>query len=177
MRSSLHAIGLGCSTRILHKLLGVTTDNAANNNTLLACLERVCHDRGIVFDKSEQHVRCVAHVVNLAVQALLRELGTDASDGESSPNSGDSDAVMQAGKLPCIAQLRRLVVKVRTSPQRRSDFKCQCRACGVPEKQLICDVRTRWNSTHAMIKRACELRVPLPNLAKTNFGFPALSLH
>jgi hypothetical protein len=71
---------------IPNKLLGITTDNAANN-TLLTCLERVCRSRGIVLDKSEQHVRCVAHVVNLAVQALLRELGTGASDGASGGES------------------------------------------------------------------------------------------
>jgi hypothetical protein len=138
---------------ILDKLLGITTDNASNNNTLLACLERVCHDRGIVFDKDEQHVRCAAHVVNLAAQALLRSLGTDASDasdGESGLDSGpDSDAVMQAEKLPCIANLRRLVVKVRSSTQRRSDFKYQCGVCDIPEKQLILDTPTRWNFTHA----------------------------
>jgi hypothetical protein len=56
---------------ILPKLLGITTDNAGNMGTLLAHLEGVCRDRGIVFKKKEQHVRCVAHVTNLGVQAFL----------------------------------------------------------------------------------------------------------
>ena len=56
---------------ILPKLLGITTDNAGNMGTLLAHLEGVYRDRGIVFKKKEQHVRCVAHVTNLCVQAFL----------------------------------------------------------------------------------------------------------
>jgi len=64
----------------LPKLLGVTTtDNASNIDTLLNCFESTCGRD--IFDKKEQHVRCVAHVVNLAVQALLRELKIEAPDG------------------------------------------------------------------------------------------------
>jgi len=36
-------------------------------------------------------------------------------------------------------------------------------------------VRTRWNSTYAMIKRACEFRGPLSSLAKSDSAFSALS--
>jgi len=35
---------------------------------------------------------------------------------------------------------------------------------GVPSKELIVDVRTRWNSTHDMIERALELREPLDSM-------------
>jgi hypothetical protein len=82
---------------ILPELLGITTDNAANIDKLLACFEQACLDRGVTFDKKEQHVRCAAHVINLAVQALLRELGTVPSSAESSV---DNDTATQAGKVP-----------------------------------------------------------------------------
>jgi hypothetical protein len=36
---------------MLHKLLGVTTDNASNVHKLVVCLEDACRKRGIVFDK------------------------------------------------------------------------------------------------------------------------------
>jgi hypothetical protein len=82
---------------ILPKLLGIATDNAANIDKLLVCFEGACLDRGVTFDKKEQHVKCVAHVTNLAVQALLRELGTEPSSAESSL---DDDVTTQAGKVP-----------------------------------------------------------------------------
>jgi hypothetical protein len=145
---------------ILGHIQGITTDNAANIDNFLGRLEGPCRIRNIVFDKKEQHVRCTAHIVNLAVQALLRKLGT--VDAESS--IGD-DTATQAGQLPCIAKLRSLVIKIRNSPQRRDDFREACRACSLSDKELTLDTRTRWNSTHDMIERACELRVPLSNVA------------
>jgi hypothetical protein len=41
----------------------------------------------------------------------------------------------------------------------------QCEAVSKPHKELILDVKTRWNSTYNMIERCCELReVSLINL-------------
>jgi hypothetical protein len=157
---------------ILDNILGITTDNAANIDKLLGCFEQACHDRCIPFDRKQQHVRCMAHVANLAVQTLLRGLGAEASDGDSSPNS---DTTTQAGQLPCIAKLRRLVVNIRGSPQRREEFKGQCGECGTPRKEVILDTRTRWNSTYAMIERARELRAPLDHVAKTRRDLSELS--
>jgi len=56
---------------ILDKLLGVTTDNASNNGKLLSYFEDFSRKRGITFDKEQQHVRCLAHIMNLAAQAFL----------------------------------------------------------------------------------------------------------
>jgi hypothetical protein len=77
--------------------------------------------------------------------------------------------------VPCIAKLRRLVAGIRSSPQRRNGLKAQCIACGLPSKEPILDVRTRWNSTYDMIKRARELRTPLSNFAKINPDLPTLN--
>jgi len=149
---------------ILGNILGITTANASNIDQLLDCFEEACHDRGIPFDKSQQHMRCMAHVANLAAQTLLDEMGAEASDGDASPKS---DTTAQAQQLPCIAKLRHLVFKLHSSPQHRNEFETQCVSCGIPRKEIILDTHTRWNSTHAMIKRACELRIPLSELAKT----------
>jgi hypothetical protein len=157
---------------ILPKILGIATDNASNIDKLLCCFKTACLDRGVTFDKEEQHVRCVAHITNLAVQALLRELGTEPSSAGSSRDDGTTT---QAGNVPCVAKLRRIVLNIRSSPQRRNALKGQCEACSIRSKKLIIDVRTRWNSTYFMIERARELRIPLSNLAKLNINLPRLS--
>jgi hypothetical protein len=51
-----------------------------------------------------------------------------------------------------------LVVKIRSSPQRREKFSKQCKTSDLKDLQLIRDVATRWNSTFDMLDRAYELR-------------------
>lgn len=50
------------------KILGITLDNATNNDTLFDFLE----EYGLI--AAESHVRCLAHILNLSVQDILRVL-------------------------------------------------------------------------------------------------------
>lgn len=54
--------------------MAVTTDNATNNDTLMKDLERNCQDRNINFTAKNNHVRCLAHIINLAAQDALATL-------------------------------------------------------------------------------------------------------
>ena len=58
------------------KLFCVTTDNASNNYSLTSSLRtRLAeNDPPVIFDPSEQHSPCVAHVLNLAVKTFLSNL-------------------------------------------------------------------------------------------------------
>ena len=64
-------------------------------------------------------------------------------------------------------KLRKLVVKIHASPQRREHFYQQCVAANLPKLELIPDIVTRWNSTDIMIERALNLRKALDNTAIT----------
>jgi len=41
-------------------------------------------------------------------------------------------------------------VKICSLPQRREKLACQIEAANLPSKELVLDVRTRWNSTYNM---------------------------
>jgi hypothetical protein len=58
------------------QILGITTDSAANNGTCMTELERLTDGQ---WQKS-QWVRCVAHIVNLSVQAFLKEIRATVQD-------------------------------------------------------------------------------------------------
>jgi hypothetical protein len=150
---------------MLPKLLAITTDNASSNNTFLECLGKECQRRNIPFNQESMRVRCIAHVINLAVQAFLGKLNSAALDCE---DAYDEKYLANAKRGGFISRLRKLVVKVRESPQRRERFASQCDHDQVPHKELIVDVCTRWNSTHDMIERALELRKPLDSMAELN---------
>jgi hypothetical protein len=80
---------------IFPKILGIATDNASNINNLLIRFQRACRRRGVRFIKGEQHVMCMAHIVNLAVQELLHKLTAVAPDDEDDDDDscldGDSE--------------------------------------------------------------------------------------
>lgn len=48
------------------KIMGITVDNAANNDTFINWLE----EHGITHDVN--HIRCLAHIMNLSVQDMLK---------------------------------------------------------------------------------------------------------
>ncbi|CAG8794594.1 13745_t:CDS:2, partial [Dentiscutata erythropus] len=61
---------------IINKLqiLAITTDNASNNNTMFRYFANHCIYNQINFDMNNQRVRCLAHIINLAAQDLLKNL-------------------------------------------------------------------------------------------------------
>ncbi|GES78261.1 zinc finger BED domain-containing protein DAYSLEEPER-like [Rhizophagus clarus] len=54
--------------------MACTTDNASNNDTLMKSLEKTCKDQNIEFTVYNNHIRCLAHIINLAAQDALSTL-------------------------------------------------------------------------------------------------------
>lgn len=63
--------------------MACTTDNASNNDTLINALQTTCQSRNIGFTAHNNHVRCLAHVINLAAQAALSKLKVGYIENES----------------------------------------------------------------------------------------------
>jgi hypothetical protein len=62
--------------------MAITTDSATNNDTLMKALQNTCQDRNINFTAYNNHVRCLAHVINLAAQAALAKLKVGYAENE-----------------------------------------------------------------------------------------------
>jgi hypothetical protein len=58
--------------------MGITLDNASNNNTFMRLLATWSIEKSISFD-SNFHFRCFAHVINLAVHEALSCLDNEIS--------------------------------------------------------------------------------------------------
>lgn len=125
-------------------LLAVVTDNATNNDTLLRALQATWPK----FNQEEQRVRCVAHIIHLAVVAFLTALNATPLENEDEEIEGTG----------VINKLRKVIVKIRSSPQRRQKYLQFCRSSGLDELMVILDVKTRWYSTYEMICRAVKMR-------------------
>ncbi|KAF8145485.1 hypothetical protein K438DRAFT_1517231, partial [Mycena galopus ATCC 62051] len=133
------------------RVIAFMMDNATNNDTLVAAIQRKCIANGIKFSASDSRLRCMPHTVHLAVLQLLEAVGaveksekkkkTDVSYQENvtaSPNledDSDEEAVamdeeddeyacgpVQGNILTDIAKLRRIIRAVRSSPQRRQQW-------------------------------------------------------
>lgn len=146
---------------LLAKILSVTTDNASNMDTMFEELENLLAEAGIVFDSKNHRIRCFAHIMNLCCQAMIRSVG----DGTASeyPSDEDSDAEEETAKtkvLPVVAKMRKGVVAIRNSTQRREILARQCIAAKIEPKVVLRDVRTRWNATLTMMDRAKSLKEP-----------------
>jgi hypothetical protein len=79
---------------ILSKMLGITCDNAKNMDSLFENFEVLCEEEGIEFDTSNQRVRCLAHIINLAAQSALKSLKCLAPEEESSVLNDDDNETM-----------------------------------------------------------------------------------
>jgi hypothetical protein len=153
-------VGVCSDFGILTKLLAVTSDNASSNSSFATELESICKERNIPFTRADSHVRCMAHVIHLAVQTFLKALNIEVPDTDDDDDRAafcDSGA----GRVHFISRLRKLVVKIKLSPQRLEKFARACKMSNVAERKLVLDVKTRWSSTFLMLERALELREPL----------------
>ncbi|OXA42190.1 putative AC transposase [Folsomia candida] len=150
----------------LHKVLGITTDNASNNDAFFREFQKLCHENQVSFTENGNRVRCVTHILNLAVQSLLEHLEVTPTLEDEDYTEDEIDTEITEDLASCVetkvvVKLRKLVGRIRASPQRRGKLTNACKQNNTKENQLVIDVKTRWNSTHAMITRALELKIPI----------------
>jgi hypothetical protein len=58
----------------------VVTDNARNNTSMMTKLQELWSTNERPFDSKQNHVRCLAHILNVAIQDALGVLGSRPVD-------------------------------------------------------------------------------------------------
>lgn len=157
----------------LKNLCAITTDNASSNKTMAKAIETAS---GGTFKADKQLMGCVAHVLNLAAVAGLKVLGPRdiSSENDQTDNPMAINALVDTpdGAHVDMALVYKRIHGIsnytRASPQRLESFQNFIRLFPTPNlpptaaQSLILDVRTRWNSTYAMLERALVLRYAKP---------------
>jgi hypothetical protein len=70
------------NTKTTHQLLGLTCDNASNNNVLSRLLEESLEKQGFTWSAKENTIPCLAHVIDLVVQDIILYLKLSAAYDE-----------------------------------------------------------------------------------------------
>lgn len=165
----------------LHQIGWFTLDNASNNKTMMQELAKMLAARDIPLDATKNRIMCFPHVVHLCVQDVIHVFSNakpsdlnsvfDANLFDSDDPSKKDDYVAAVAGHP-INKAREMVRNIRSSGLRRDEFAKITRSGNaegwfrdrsgavikVPERELIRDVPTRWDSTFFMMNRLRVMR-------------------
>lgn len=130
---------------IERKVLGISTDNASNMDSFFMEFQIYAEGQNLNFTTTDNRVRCLAHILNLSCQAILQSAYPAAYEEDLDQAASDDElpATQEQTEASLISKLRRGIMKIRSSPQRRQLFNAQCDAGGITPKALIRDVRDR----------------------------------
>ena len=132
---------------IRNKLGYFVMDNAASNDALTEVISNTLREEGVLYNLNQRRLRCIGHVINLAVQAFL--FGKTVNDYEYPENTTESPSDAQLNQWRMLGPLGKLYninVWVMRSPQRLQSFKKW--SGGLMPRR---DNSTRWNSWYAML--------------------------
>ncbi|ESK81374.1 hat family dimerization domain-containing protein [Moniliophthora roreri MCA 2997] len=137
---------VGIEKRIGH----VTCDNASNNDTMMEEFARLMDDWD--FLSGERRLWCLAHIINLAVQAFIK---TYSKSKHYDPQEPEVHEPSEKGDE--VGKVRAITVKACGGSQRKEKFLDAQRQRGIEKPaHLLLDMKVRWSSTFIMTHRAWE---------------------
>jgi len=156
---------------IVRKLGSIVCDNATPNDKLCRTIGTyLWKEEKIEWDPTFRRIRCVGHVINLAVQAFLFQSLIDmeqlASYDEKEAIGEEGDEIEKRDtfrKIGTLGKLHNIVVHIRSSAGRTKEFK------DLAGRMIPLDNRTRWNSWFHMLHVALGLETSVDSYTKKNF--------
>lgn len=76
---------------LLSKIQGITLDNASANTKFMTELAKLMSAENINFDPTNQHFRCFAHIINLAINDMLRLIQSNIDKVDEKMDEDESD--------------------------------------------------------------------------------------
>ncbi|CAG8811475.1 12257_t:CDS:2 [Cetraspora pellucida] len=72
-----------CEFKIILKIFTITSNNATNNDTFMQHLKNIYYNENITFNAVESHCRYIAHIINLAMQDILKQFKAGKAQTEN----------------------------------------------------------------------------------------------
>jgi len=157
------------SLGITQSVFTITRDNASPNDVMLLNFESEAYTQRMAsksvehpwsFTRKDGDIRCIGHIINLAVQAALTHLKATPSDSTDTywmepdaarvPISQTQEEVVSA-----LSKLRRHIYIFRNRRGFRTLLERQLKISGIKRHLLTLDMLVRWNSTYEMINHVC----------------------
>ena len=160
------------------KIQGITLDNAAANTSFMKELVILLNKESTSFGHEDQHFRCFTHIINLAVQDILKLINVEVDDSSTVECGTEEDLYdvdydslskkeIKQVFSNLITKIRGTFKKLRSSEALINKLKSFCEAMNIDFFKLILDMRTRWNSTYDMLLVAYKLKSALSMLRNT----------
>ena len=127
-----HFVAILQDYKIVGKLFCITTDGASNNDTLASSLQRCLAEIDIIWDPQTQHINCLNHVINLAVQAFLHGLKVVQPQTGAEEDNPDSETYLKEppGSFSRVMEKIRGIAKVpdvsHTNPTSNFHLRALC---------------------------------------------------
>jgi len=159
---------------IVEKLYCITSDNASNNLTMVKELSRRMDDEhGIDWDYEKNHIPCLAHIINIAVDHFLKSIKADSLSSDQDGNTVSNEYKFSVS----LKKTRGIAKAIRSSPQRWKAFQAICETYNIKPLKIYIDVPTRWNSVHRMLERVIYLRKAVHRFVEDHEELEEYALH